>query len=74
MSNSKIKLPAAWLIEACGFKGKRFGAVGVHDKQSLVLINYGGAKGDEIKVLSEKIQAAVQERFGVLLQPEVNFV
>ena len=69
-----VKVPAGWLIEQCGWKGKRFGTIGVHTRQALVLVNYSGGKGLEIKQLSEKIQASVEERFGIYLHTEVNFV
>jgi UDP-N-acetylmuramate dehydrogenase len=73
--NEKIvKVPAGWLIEQCGWKGKRFGTIGVHARQALVLVNYGGGKGIEIKQLAERIQASVEERFGICLHTEVNFV
>ncbi|PJB12114.1 MAG: UDP-N-acetylenolpyruvoylglucosamine reductase [Flavobacteriales bacterium CG_4_9_14_3_um_filter_40_17] len=67
-----IKIPAAWLIEQAGYKGKRFGDAGVHDKQALVLVNHGNAKGQDILSLSEKIQQSVFEKFGIQLTPEVN--
>ncbi len=69
-----VKIPAAWLIESCGWKGKRVGNVGVHDKQALVLVNHGGATGLEIKELAESIISSVYEKFGLKLTPEVNFI
>jgi UDP-N-acetylmuramate dehydrogenase len=69
-----IKIPAAWLIEQAGWKGKRFGNIGVHQFQPLVLVNYGGGDGIEIKNLSKKIQDSVKEKFEIELQPEVNFI
>ena len=69
-----VKVPAGWLIEQCGWKGKRFGNIGVHARQALVLVNYGGGKGIEIKQLAERIQTSVEERFGIHLHTEVNFV
>jgi UDP-N-acetylmuramate dehydrogenase len=69
-----IKIPAGWLIEQAGWKGKRIGNVGVHDKQALVLVNYGEGTGIEIKNLALKIQDSVKIKFGILISPEVNFI
>lgn len=69
-----IKVPSAWLIESCGWKGKKVGNAGVHDKQSLVLVNHGGATGLEIKKLAEDIIESVFQKFGTRLTPEVNFI
>ena len=68
------KVPAGWLIEQSGWKGKSLGKAGVHKNQALVLVNLGGATGNEIKILSEVIRQDVFKQFGVELVPEVNFI
>jgi UDP-N-acetylmuramate dehydrogenase len=71
-SDGSVKVPAAWLIEQCGWKGKRVGNVGCHATQPLVLVNYGGATGAELMAHARAVQQSVWERFHVRLEPEVN--
>jgi UDP-N-acetylmuramate dehydrogenase len=68
------KIPAGWMIEQCGWKGKSLGRAGVHDKQALVLVNLGGATGQEVVGLCETIRHDVYEKFGISILPEVNIV
>lgn len=68
------KIPAAWLIEQCGWKGKKCGTVGVYDKQALVLVHFGGGCGLDICNLSDAIRRSVKETFGIEINPEVNFI
>lgn len=74
LGNGTFKVPAGWLIEQCGWKGKVVGNVGAHKNQALVLVNYGSASGKELLHLAEKIQESVFEKFGVKISPEVNII
>ena len=68
------KIPAGWMIDQCGWKGKKMGRAGVHDKQALVLVNCGGAKGEDIVALCRRIQADVKTKFDIDIHPEVNII
>lgn len=68
------KIPAGWMIEQCGWKGKSLGKAAVHDKQALVLVNLGGASGSEIVALCEQVRKDVMEKFGIDIHPEVNII
>ncbi|PIF01647.1 MAG: UDP-N-acetylenolpyruvoylglucosamine reductase [Maribacter sp.] len=74
ISDNEYKVPAGWLIEQCGFKGKRFGDAGVHKNQALVLVNYGNATGGEIANLAQKIMDVVYDTYGIRIYPEVNII
>lgn len=74
LEGGTFKIPAGWLIEQSGFKGKRFGDAGIHEKQALVLVNYGNASGKDILELAERIQTIVEERFALRIHPEVNII
>lgn len=74
ISDKLVKVPAGWLIEQCGFKGKKFGDAGVHKKQALVLVNYGQASGADILNLANNILKSVLDKFGIQLEMEVNVI
>ena len=74
LADNMVKVPAGWLIEKAGWKGWRDEHVGVYEKQALVLVHYGGGKGQDIVNLAQKIQNSVAEKFGIQICPEVNFV
>lgn len=74
LGNDKIKVPAGWLIEKSGWKGKSIGPAKVHNKQALVLVNTGGASGKDIIVLSNAVKNSVMEQFGIEIRPEVKFI
>ena len=74
LNDGRVKIPAGWMIDQCGWKGKSLGPAAVHDKQALVLVNRGGAKGSDIIALSDAVRASVREKFGIDIHPEVNLV
>jgi len=74
ISETEVKVPAGWLIEKAGFKGKRFGDAGIHKNQALVLVNYGNATGQEILAVSKDIQATILKEFGIAIEAEVNVI
>ncbi len=74
VDDEHFKIPAGWLIEKCGYKGKKLGDAGVHKDQALVLVNHGNATGEEILELAKSVQAVVHQKFGIELSAEVNII
>lgn len=74
LEDGRVKIPAGWMIDQCGWKGKALGSAAVHDKQALVLVNRGGATGADIIALSDAVRASVLDKFGIDIHPEVNFI
>jgi UDP-N-acetylmuramate dehydrogenase len=74
ISETEVKVPAGWLIEQAGFKGKRYGDAGIHKNQALVLVNYGNASGQDILNVSKEIQDTIFQKFGIFIEAEVNII
>ena len=74
VDDNNEKIPAGWMIEQCGWKGKSFGKAGVHSRQALVLVNRGGAEGKDIVVLCDTVKRDVKDKFGIDIVPEVNII
>ena len=74
VNEETVKIPAAWLIEQCGLKGKTLGGAAISEKQPLVIVNKKQATGDEIALLAEEVRKAVKDKFAIELQPEVNYI
>ena len=74
MNDREVKVPAAWLIEKSGWKGKSHKDAGMHDKQALVLVNHGNSTGEELWEFAKRVKQDVQEKFQIKLEPEVNLM
>ncbi len=74
VDGQRVKVPAAWLIDRCGFKGKRAGDAGIHERHALILVNYGKATGKQLITLAMEVKNGVFDQFGITLEPEVNII
>ena len=74
LPDGRVKIPAGWMIDQCGWKGKSLGPAAVHDKQALVLVNRGGAKGSDIVALSDAVRASVRDKFGIDIHPTTRAI
>ena len=74
VDEDRVKIPAGWMIDRCGWKGKALGRAAVHEKQALVLVNLGGATGEEVMRLAAEVVRSVRETFGIDIHPEVNYI
>lgn len=74
VDNDRVKIPAGWMIDRCGWKGKALGRAAVHDRQALVLVNLGGATGEEVMHLAHEVARSVHDTFGIDIRPEVNYI
>lgn len=74
VDNDRVKIPAGWMIDRCGWKGKALGRAAVHDRQALVLVNLGGATGEEVMHLAYEVARSVHDTFGIDIRPEVNYI
>lgn len=74
LPDGRAKVPAGWLIDQCGWRGRRIGPVGCYEKQALVLVNYGGAEGTDVLALAQRVMASVEDKFGIHLETEVNIL
>lgn len=74
VDTDRVKIPAGWMIDQCGWKGKALGRAAVHDKQALVLVNLGGAEGKDVVALSDAVRASVKAKFGIDIYPEVCLI
>ena len=74
IDKERVKVPAGWLIDSAGWKGRALGRAAVHDRQALVLVNLGEATGEEVMALAERVCKEVYSKYGIHITPEVNFI